>query len=79
MELSPEIKKGFTFNHDGIFSKLRELDVKVANDIDLSLVTIASLAAHLSSVISEHELIELDDQWRSLRLSANKVAIATEY
>ena len=62
MELFSEIKKRFPFAEDGIISKLRVFSPKFAIDVNLSPVTLTSLATHFPSVIAGHEL---EDQWRS--------------
>ncbi len=78
VELAFQIKKRFPFSEDGIISKLRLLDPKVASDIHQSPSTITPLAVHFPSLVPEPKLNELDDQWRSFRLSADKLTIPTE-
>ena len=63
-----KINKKFPITEDGIIWKLGILAHREKSDVNLSPVTIVSLAAHFPSVIAQHELCELDDQWRSFRL-----------
>ena len=78
VELAFQMRKRFPFSEDGIISKLRVLDPKVASDTHQSPSTIIPLAVHFPSLVPEASLNDLDDQQRCFRLSADKLTIPTE-
>ena len=61
VDLSSEIRKIFTCTENGIILKLRVSYPKFESDHNPTLVTMATLAAHFSSINAEHEINELDD------------------
>ena len=75
VELANQIKKRFSFSENGVVSQLRVLDPKLASDVKTSPVTIIPLATHFPSIVNKNKLNELDDQWRSFRLSAAELTL----
>ena len=73
LEVSTQIKKRFTLEPDSVLAKLKILDPKISTDVDKSPDSIVPLAIHFPAIIPECELDELDDEWRSYRVSGNEV------
>ena len=78
VELCNQIRKRFPFGEDGVIAKLKVLDPKIAHDLTQSPSSIISLAVHFPSIVPEHALNDLDDEWRSFRLSADKLPTSSE-
>ena len=78
VELASENKKIFSLNTDSVIAKLGALARAVARDANQSPSTIATLAIQIPNLVSELELRQLDDLWRSFRLCGNSLAIETE-
>ena len=65
VELCSQNRRRFDLRHSGLLAKLTVLDPNWAQDLAKSPKSINSIAVQFLTVISERELDELEDEWRS--------------
>lgn len=76
VELAKQIKQRFPLDEDGVIANLNILDPVLAQDPAKSPTSLVKLAVNFPSFVPENELNELDDEWRSFRVSKE---IAPDY
>lgn len=67
IELCSQIRRRLPLDENGVFTLLKILDPKVAQDANKSPQSIIPLALNFPSIAPENTLNELDDEWRSFR------------
>ena len=75
VKLCEQIRHRFDMNEDSLLAKLNVLDPQISKNPNFSPISIIPLAAHFPQLVPEENLNELDDQWRSYRLSSNQLLI----
>jgi hypothetical protein len=73
-ELCMQIKRRFPFDENDVIARLKVLDPKIASNLS-SPSSIANLAAHFKSIVSENKLNDLDDEYRSFRMTKEHIGI----
>ena len=77
-ELCDQISKRFDMDENSCIAKFCVLDPNTSRNAKLSPESIIPLAAHFPQLVPEHDLNELDDQWRSYRLVSDQISISED-
>ena len=77
VELCVQIRKKFPLNEDSVISKLNVLDPNIASNVSLSPPSLTHLSSIFPNLVPPTQVEQLDDQWRSFRLTAKDLHISS--
>jgi hypothetical protein len=77
VELCVQIRKRFPLNEDSVIAKLNVLDPTIASNVSLSPSSLTGISSYFPNLVPPAEVNELDDQWRSYRLTAKELPISS--